>query len=82
MEDWNQFGPPIHYVSYENLHTRYDEVLEEIAGILGQPAVSGTRPTLDAPSSLPWKGTIGAWKEFFTKADIKYFDQHTKQLQP
>jgi len=80
VEGWKQSGPAIHYVSYEDLHTRYDEVLESIAEILEQPAVSKSRPTLDAPSSLPWKGTIGAWKEFFTAADKEYFDQHTKQI--
>jgi len=81
VEGWHQPGLPVHYVSYEELHTRYDDVLERIAGILEQPAISSARPTLDSPSSLPWRGDTGTWKEFFTEADIKYFDQHTKQIQ-
>jgi len=79
---WNQSELPVHYVTYEELHTHHDDVLERIAGILGQPVVSKSRPTLDAPSSLPWKGTIGAWKEFFTAADSAYFDQNTNGLNP
>ena len=77
---WNQPELPIHYVSYEELHTCHDDVLERIAGILEQPAVSKSRPTLDAPSSLPWKGAIGAWKEFFTAADREYFEKNTNGL--
>jgi Sulfotransferase domain len=82
VEGWNQSYLPIHHVTYEELHTRHGEVLERIAGILEQPVVSNSRPTLDAPSSLPWKGTIGAWKEFFTAADSAYFYQHTKRIRP
>ena len=77
---WSQSELPVHYLTYEELHTHHDDVLERIAGILEQPVVSKSRPTLDAPSSLPWKGTIGAWKEFFTAADREYFDRHTKQI--
>jgi hypothetical protein len=80
VEGWNQLDLPIHYISYEDLHTGHDDVLEKIAVILEQPVVSNTRPTLDSPSSLPWKGTIGAWKEFFTAEDREYFDQHIKQI--
>ena len=80
VEGWNQCLLPIHRVAYEDLHSRYDDVLEGIAGILEQPAASNARPTLEAPSSLPWKGTIGAWKEFFTEADLTYFEQNTKRI--
>jgi hypothetical protein len=81
VEGWNQCRLPIHHVTYEDLHLHHDDVIERIAEILEQPVVSKSRPTLDAPSSLPWKGTIGAWKEFFTEPDISYFEQYTKQVQ-
>ncbi|MDB4307991.1 sulfotransferase domain-containing protein [Gammaproteobacteria bacterium] len=81
VEGWNLLDIPIHYVSYEDLHTSYDDMLERIAGILEQQVVSSVRPTLESPSSLPWKGTIGAWKELFTEEDRWYFEQNTKQIQ-
>ena len=81
VEGWTQLDLPIHYVTYEDLHTHYDNMLERIAGILEQPVISSARPTLESPSSLPWKGTIGTWKEFFTKTDREYFEQSTKRIQ-
>jgi len=76
---WNRLHMPVHYVSYEDLHSHHSDVLDRIAHILEQPVISSTKPTLDSPSSLPWKGSIGAWKEFFTSTDSDYFDQHINQ---
>ena len=82
VDGWSKPDLPIHYVTYEELHSHFDDVVERIAGILEQPAISTTRPTLESPSSLPWKGGTGAWKEFFTEADIRYFEQHTNRSRP
>lgn len=76
-ESWQQETSGIHYVAYEDLYTRLDETLNKIAAVLEQPVITQTRPPLDAPSSLPWKGIAGTWKEFFTEADEHYFKLHT-----
>ena len=81
VEGWNRLQLPIHFMTYESLHTQFDEQLERLAGILEQPVASSNRPTLESPSSLPWRGSIGSWKEFFTAADASYFDQQTKRMQ-
>jgi hypothetical protein len=80
VEGWNRANLPIHRVSYEALHTQYDNVVNTISEIIGQPPVRMIRPTLDSPSSLPWRGRVGTWKEFFTEADEEYFARNTKRL--
>lgn len=82
VEGWNNPAMPVHRIRYEDLHAHYDEVRDSIAGILEQPASSTARPTLDSPSSLPWKGQTGSWKEFFTASDIEYFESHAGHIQP
>jgi Sulfotransferase domain len=80
VRGWTQPGLPIHHFTYEALHSRYETELEKISGILQQPPVSRIRPTLESPSSLPWRGSTGTWREFFTEADIAYYDRHTKEI--
>jgi len=82
VSGWTNTDLPVHQISYESLHTRFDELLAQLSGIFGHPACSATRPTLESPSSLPWRGNIGTWKEFFTKDDIDYFEQHAGQADP
>lgn len=75
-ENWKKPVPGIHYIAYEDLHTRFNDTLNQIADALEQTILNDTRPRLDAPSSLPWKGSTGTWKEYFTAADEQYFNFH------
>ena len=80
VDGWTRFRPPVHYVAYEKLHGQYTDTVDRIAGILGQPAVSKDRPTLESPSSLPWRGEVGTWKEFLSESDCEYFARETKRI--
>jgi hypothetical protein len=73
IEGWNGTRLPIHRVTYEWLQTDYESVLDTIAEAIHEHPIVRTRPTMDAPSSLPWKGRIGTWQEYFTEADEGYF---------
>ena len=76
IQSWQTPASRVNHISYEDLHTRFDVTLKRISDVLGQPANSSVRPELSAPSSLPWKGAIGTWREYFTEADSQYFDRH------
>ena len=75
VEGWSKKSPRIHRVSYETLHADHDNVIDRISEAVEQTPVARVRPTLDAPSSLPWKGSVGTWREFFTDADVRYFNR-------
>jgi len=76
--EWKKHRAGIHFVTYEDLLDQFDQSLERISEIIGQPASARTLPSLDVPSSLPWKGVIGSWKSYFTPDDERYFDLHTQ----
>ena len=79
VEGWNRGGLPIHRVTYEALQSDYDSVVDTIAKALDQPPIARTRPGIDAPSSLPWKGKVGTWREYFTAADERYFERTARR---
>jgi len=79
-EGWKNLAPGIHHISYEELHTGFDTTLDRISDALGQGITRSDRPELTAPSSLPWKGNIGTWKEYFTESDIQYFNRYTQNI--
>lgn len=71
---WHGMASRVCVVSYENLNQQFDGTMTHLAQHLGEtPAQSFVRPGLDAPSSLPWQGKTGTWKEYFTQEDIAYF---------
>ena len=74
LEGWNKAAPGVHRVSYEQLYSGFERQMQSIAGLLDEPLAVPKRPGMDAPSSLPWKGGVGAWKEFFNDADEHYFN--------
>lgn len=77
---WAKESTTVHHFSYEELHLKFDATVDRVAEILEQPSIARSRPSLDAPSSLPWRGEIGTWREFFTSDDEKYFDEVAKQV--
>jgi hypothetical protein len=77
-ENWKDQGAGIHYITYEDLHTQFAVTLGHISDILGQPASIDKPPALDAPSSFPWRGSTGSWKDYFTTADEHYFNLHAR----
>ena len=79
VEGWNRTGLPIHRVTYEGLQTHYDRVLDTIAAAIDQRPIVRTKPALDAPSSLPWQGKVGTWREYFTAADERYFHRTARR---
>ena len=76
VTEWQAAGPPVHYIRYEDLHMNFNTVVEELTDILQQPAKPATRPTLNDPSSLPWKGRVGSWQEYFSDEDVDYYNDH------
>jgi hypothetical protein len=73
VEGWNRNGLPVHRINYESLHADHDRVVDMIAEAIDQRPVVRTRPALDDPSHLPWKGKVGSWRGYFTEADERYF---------
>ncbi len=80
--DWKNMASGIHYIEYETLHARFDTTVDRIADVLEQNAITVAQPSLSAPSSLPWKGSVGTWREYFTEADAHYFNLHAPTQTP
>jgi hypothetical protein len=76
VEGWGKALPGVHYVSYEQLHSGFEALLNTIAAGLALPLLVPERPPMNAPSSLPWRGGVGAWREFFSEADQHYFSKY------
>ena len=77
---WERANHKVIYLSYEELYTDFDSTVTRIADILTQNVTHIQRPGLASPSSLPWKGIIGNWKDHFTNVDTAYFDTQTEGL--
>jgi hypothetical protein len=73
-ESWEQARNKVNYFSYEKLHSDFDATVVRISGLLEQKPVNIRRPGMDSPSSLPWRGVIGNWRNYFTDADLEYFE--------
>jgi len=79
-KSWERANNNVNFISYEELYTDFDTTVTRISNILNQKVSDIHRPGLDSPSSLPWKGVIGNWKDHFTDADTEYFDAWTEGL--
>ena len=80
VDGWIKNTLPINFVTYEELHSQYTGTVDRISEILEQPAIMKVRPTLQSPSSLPWRGEVGSWKEFFSRSDSEYFADEANQI--
>jgi len=80
IDSWLNMHENVHFIAYEELYAHFDKTLETIAGTLDQPLVSSHRPGMDSPSSLPWRGGTGNWKQYFSEEDNHYFTRHTSHL--
>ncbi len=75
VEGWLAAGNAVHRIAYEGLHGDFDATVARLATILETPVASARRPGLDDPSSLPWRGQVGNWRNAFTAEDAAYFER-------
>ena len=74
LESWKAVIPSINHLTYEELYKDYDSTTGRLADILKMELKDITRPGIDAPSSLPWKGIVGNWQNYFSQGDIDYYN--------
>lgn len=77
-ESWASIPHRVTTITYEKLYLEFDRTVGQIADVLEQEPASTSRPGMDSPSSLPWKGIIGNWKNYFTEKDTNYFETASK----
>lgn len=80
VEHWVSNPDGIHIISYQDLYLQFEDTIQRIAGILGKEAGEIRRPGLNAPGSVPWKGGIGNWRNFFSDQDEAYFMTHAGEI--
>ncbi len=78
VSGWQAAPPFVHQVRYEDLHAHFEDEVSRIAETLGTRLAQARRPPLSAPSSLPWKGVVGNWRNYFTETDKHYYRQHVE----
>lgn len=77
LESWRQAADQVTILSYEDLYNNFSATVYRLATSLNQPTANLNRPGMGSPSSLPWKGVIGNWKNHFTESDLEYFEAQT-----
>jgi hypothetical protein len=77
IEGWSRAADQVTILTYENLQNNFSAAVDRIAESLKQSTTCLNRPGMDSPSSLPWKGVIGNWKNHFTQSDLEYFEAQT-----
>ncbi len=80
VEYWVNNSDGIHIISYQDLYLQFENTIQRIAGILDTEVDEIRRPGLNVPSSVPWKGGIGNWQNFFSDQDEAYFLAHAGEI--
>lgn len=78
---WHDTDLAVHFIAYEDLHRNFAVTIQRLGEIIGVKSPDKPiRPGLDAYSSLPWQGVIGAWRDYWSHEDEVYFDDRAGAL--
>jgi hypothetical protein len=81
VNGWHAAGSVAHLIAYEDLHRNFAVTIQRLGEIIGVKSPDKPlRPGLDAYSSLPWQGVIGAWRDYWSHDDEVYFDNRAGAL--
>jgi hypothetical protein len=81
VDGWRDAGSTVHLIAYEELHRNFAATIQRIGAIIGvAPPENPPRPGLDAYSSIAWRGVIGSWRDYWSREDETYFEEHAGAL--
>jgi hypothetical protein len=66
----------VHIITYEELHSNFNVVVDKISTILNVPVNNYQRPSLHGSCSVgSRKGIVSDWKNLFSTEDIEFFNR-------
>ena len=80
VDGWTQGVPDglahrVSYIRFQDLADDYENLMQSLAPIFGEPPYSLEKPPLHENSILPNTGRVGTYKEHFDASDLRLFEE-------